>query len=400
MPTTYAYKRQGDGRDSWIATETDSEGTVINRYMVYENPEKTSTRRSFESLPENDLSAIKSIIGAAGPTGPTGATGATGPTGPSGTSGTSGATGPIGPTGPQGLKGDTGATGPSGVSPTITVNPNTITASTGSSAAVQTSVSGSNTELRFVIPAGPAGPTGPTGPQGLKGDTGETGPTGPTGAASTVAGPTGPTGPQGLKGDTGETGPTGPAGADGEPGREGSPGPPGPPGSGGGGGGRGSLTVGYSRAVTLHNFGAPAELQNPIDISALIVGTGQTGVARLYLSHTPDRISPGAVLISFLDITSITTVIKFERTLAGYDYYEYYGESEGDVYDYTRMSMYMYKNTTTSVRSDAEKQTNGSWSLAEVSLEDRTGTVGGSYRYYLVLQTDGPKIYYANTQHG
>ena len=47
MPTTYAYKRQGDGRDSWIATDTDSEGTVINRYMVYENPEKTSTRRSF-----------------------------------------------------------------------------------------------------------------------------------------------------------------------------------------------------------------------------------------------------------------------------------------------------------------------------------------------------------------
>jgi hypothetical protein len=78
MSATYTYKRQGDGKDSWAVSETDSEGTVINRYMIYENPEKTDTRRKFESLPETDLSAIKSIIGTAGPTGPTGPKGATG----------------------------------------------------------------------------------------------------------------------------------------------------------------------------------------------------------------------------------------------------------------------------------------------------------------------------------
>jgi hypothetical protein len=35
---TYTYKLQGDGRDSWIAVETDDKGTVINKYMVYEDP--------------------------------------------------------------------------------------------------------------------------------------------------------------------------------------------------------------------------------------------------------------------------------------------------------------------------------------------------------------------------
>lgn len=213
---------------TWKVTEVI--GGITSIYNVYdENPSIDDTVRKFQKLSQGDLGSIKGIVGAAGPTGPIGPSGpqgSTGSTGPAGTSGTSGATGPIGPTGPQGLKGDTGATGatgPSGVSPTITVNPNTITASPGSSAALQTSVSGSNTELRFVIPAGPAGPTGATGPIGL-------------------------TGPQGLTGPTGETGPIGPAGLDGAPGRDGAPGPegpPGPPGSGGSGGASGSLGLNY-----------------------------------------------------------------------------------------------------------------------------------------------------------
>jgi hypothetical protein len=300
---------------SWKVTENF--GNYSSTYMVYdEDPNKTETRRSFESLTEADLSAIRSIIGTAG------------------AQGTAGSNGSNGSNGAQGTQGRQG-------------------------------VAGSN------------------GSNGTQGATGATG-----------------TGTQGIQGRQGTTGATGPAGTNGSNGGTGLQGIQGPAGSGGSGGGRGSSTVGYSSAVTLHNFGAPAELQNPIDISALIVGTGRDGVARLYLSHTPDRISPGAVLIGFVSITSLTKVIKFERTLAGLDLYEYYGESEGDVYDYTRTSMYMYQNTTTSVRSDAERQTDGSWSLAEVSLEDRTGVVGGSYKYYLVLQTDGPKIYYANTQHG
>ena len=32
---TYTYKKQGDGRDSWVVEEPDG-----NRYMVYEDPTK------------------------------------------------------------------------------------------------------------------------------------------------------------------------------------------------------------------------------------------------------------------------------------------------------------------------------------------------------------------------
>lgn len=35
---TYEYKLQGNGKDSWVATETDEQGIVVNKYMVYEDP--------------------------------------------------------------------------------------------------------------------------------------------------------------------------------------------------------------------------------------------------------------------------------------------------------------------------------------------------------------------------
>lgn len=35
MANIYTYKKQGDGRDSWVVEEPDG-----NRYMVYEDPTK------------------------------------------------------------------------------------------------------------------------------------------------------------------------------------------------------------------------------------------------------------------------------------------------------------------------------------------------------------------------
>ena len=38
MANTYTYKKQGDGRDSWLVEEPDG-----NRYMVYEDPTKVES---------------------------------------------------------------------------------------------------------------------------------------------------------------------------------------------------------------------------------------------------------------------------------------------------------------------------------------------------------------------
>ena len=42
METTYTYKEQGDGRDSWICEVTDK-GELVDKYMVYEDPTKPKT---------------------------------------------------------------------------------------------------------------------------------------------------------------------------------------------------------------------------------------------------------------------------------------------------------------------------------------------------------------------
>jgi hypothetical protein len=60
---TYTYKLQGDGRDSWIAVETDDKGTVINKYMVYEDPnavKKTdASTLDIDSLTDEQILRLK-----------------------------------------------------------------------------------------------------------------------------------------------------------------------------------------------------------------------------------------------------------------------------------------------------------------------------------------------------
>jgi len=66
MPITYTPYRQGNGVDSWIAVETDSTGEVISKYMVFEDPYKKETIRSFEKLTTEEIASFKSIIGITG----------------------------------------------------------------------------------------------------------------------------------------------------------------------------------------------------------------------------------------------------------------------------------------------------------------------------------------------
>jgi hypothetical protein len=59
----YIYKRQGDGRDSWVAIETDDKGTVINKYMVYEDPyavkKVDASLLDIDSLTEEQILKLK-----------------------------------------------------------------------------------------------------------------------------------------------------------------------------------------------------------------------------------------------------------------------------------------------------------------------------------------------------
>lgn len=66
MATTYTYKRQGNGVDSWTVTETDSNGEVTSKYMVYEDPNKKATIREIEKLTTEEIASFKSIIGITG----------------------------------------------------------------------------------------------------------------------------------------------------------------------------------------------------------------------------------------------------------------------------------------------------------------------------------------------
>lgn len=54
MENRYTYKRQGDGRDSWVCEEPDG-----NKYMVYEDPfieKKTDISKiDIDTLPEEQL---------------------------------------------------------------------------------------------------------------------------------------------------------------------------------------------------------------------------------------------------------------------------------------------------------------------------------------------------------
>jgi len=66
MAITYTPLRQDNGVDSWIAVETDNEGRAISKYMVYEDPNKKETIRSFEKLTTEEIASFKSIIGVTG----------------------------------------------------------------------------------------------------------------------------------------------------------------------------------------------------------------------------------------------------------------------------------------------------------------------------------------------
>lgn len=66
MPISYTYYRQGNGVDSWIAVETDGEGEVTSKYMVYEDPNKKATIRDFEKLSTEDIATFKELIGVTG----------------------------------------------------------------------------------------------------------------------------------------------------------------------------------------------------------------------------------------------------------------------------------------------------------------------------------------------
>jgi hypothetical protein len=66
MATTYTPLRQDNGIDSWIAVETDGDGQVVSKYMVYDNPYKKASIRELEKLSAEDIVNFKSLIGVDG----------------------------------------------------------------------------------------------------------------------------------------------------------------------------------------------------------------------------------------------------------------------------------------------------------------------------------------------
>jgi hypothetical protein len=63
MATTYTPFRQGNGVESWIVEETDGEGTLTSKYMVYEDPYKKQSIREIERLSPEEIATFKGLIG-------------------------------------------------------------------------------------------------------------------------------------------------------------------------------------------------------------------------------------------------------------------------------------------------------------------------------------------------
>lgn len=63
MATTYTPLTQGNGVNSWIVEETDGEGTLTSRYMVYEDPNKKQSIRDMERLSPEEIATFKGLIG-------------------------------------------------------------------------------------------------------------------------------------------------------------------------------------------------------------------------------------------------------------------------------------------------------------------------------------------------
>lgn len=66
MPVTYTPLTQGNGANSWIVEETDGEGTLTSRYMVYDDPNKKSSIREIERLSPAEIITFKGLIGVGG----------------------------------------------------------------------------------------------------------------------------------------------------------------------------------------------------------------------------------------------------------------------------------------------------------------------------------------------
>jgi hypothetical protein len=65
---TYEYKLQGDGRYSWVCTERDEVGNLLNEYMVYEDPNPpvqnpTPFLDFFANATPEEIEHIKKILG-------------------------------------------------------------------------------------------------------------------------------------------------------------------------------------------------------------------------------------------------------------------------------------------------------------------------------------------------
>ena len=66
MATTYTPFRQDNGVDSWIVEETDNEGTLTSRYMVYDDPNKKASIRELEKLSAAEVDNFKQLLGVTG----------------------------------------------------------------------------------------------------------------------------------------------------------------------------------------------------------------------------------------------------------------------------------------------------------------------------------------------
>lgn len=56
---TYTYKKQGDGRDSWICEEFSESGELIYREMVYED---TNTEFDISKLTKEQQAKLKELL--------------------------------------------------------------------------------------------------------------------------------------------------------------------------------------------------------------------------------------------------------------------------------------------------------------------------------------------------
>lgn len=64
MRKEYQYKLQSDGRDSWIVSEYDENNELINKYMVYEDPnnEIGAALKAVISATPEEIEQIKKIL--------------------------------------------------------------------------------------------------------------------------------------------------------------------------------------------------------------------------------------------------------------------------------------------------------------------------------------------------